>query len=462
MSIVNTVLQYLDSQNIKYSIGRTEARNSSAFRVETVLLKDALGMILVTFPANYGVDLAALGQITHRKLAFAEKKDIQTQLKGIDFPYVLPIGGIWNLQTLVEKRLFSWPHIEFCLNSDYYIRIDAMSYSRLFSSHKGFQFAHNSSEERELSSDDKLSNKQVKDLLNDAEGSKGISQLFNEQNVISKIENTKALPVMPGIVHQLLRLLGNSDANINDLVEIIEQDPALVARIISLSRAAHYAYHGNITTVFDAVYRVIGYEDAIRVALAMIFSRQLQGPLDGRVGLKALWVEAMTIAMAARHIAIKSTMSQYLNPGVMYVAGLLQNIGYLALAHLFPREYAIFNRMVTTMSDTRLADLEAGLSEISPLSVSYRVLSCWNLPGEVLAVATVADKSTVPPEFRAYCDCFTMAKYLMLDCDEEKIYPEEIKSLASRYALDLDDLALAIAEEKVAAEIPFVVDMMLG
>jgi HD-like signal output (HDOD) protein len=462
MSVVKKVLRYLDSQGISYSVGKAESNQTSVYRVETALLKDAQGVVLATYPASQGIDLSAIRQITHRKLGFAEQQDITTTLTDIEFPYILPLGSVWGLQTLVEKALFSWPCIEFNLNNEHFLHIDASNYSRLFPGRRGFKFAHDSECEDAKMNSSKVSQEQVNDLLNDADGSKGISQLFNQENVITRIETAKALPVMPGIVHQLLRLLGNEDANISDLVEIIEQDQALVARVISLSRSVHYAYHGNIANVFDAVYRVIGYEDTLRIALAMIFSRQLQGPLEGRVGLKELWVEAMTVAMASRYIALKSNLGQHLNPGVMYVAALLHNIGYLALAHLFPREYAIFNRMVTTMSDTRLSDLESGMLEISPLSLSSRVLDYWNMPGEAIAVATVAYTQEKVPDFQAYCDCYSIARNLMFDHGDDVIYPQYVKDIASRYGLDLEKLLEGIVEEKVAAEIPFVVDLMLA
>jgi len=462
MPIVKKVLAYLDGQGVSYSIGREASERNHSFEVVTSLLKDGQGGVVVAYPSNRGVDLSAVRQITHRKLEFSEEKDVGSVLPDVDPLYLPPLGGLWNIPVLVEKTLFSWPYLEFSISPDHYIHIDAKSYAQLFPGRRGFDFAYDRRKDDRQQFDKNIDNEQVVELLNEADGKRGIAQLFHEQTVLTRLENTKALPVMPGVVHQLMRLLANSDANIHDLVEIIEQDQALVSRIISFSRSAHFSYMGNITNVFDAVYRVIGYDDAIRISLAMVFSRQLQGPLDGRVGLKALWVEAMGVAMAARQIASESALNQHLNPGLMYVATLLHNIGYQALAHLFPREYAIFNRMVTSMSDVSLLELEATLSEILPQSVSSKVLSLWNMPVEVLAVAKSGLKNEAQFEHRAYCDGFKIAWYLMTTSAQTQDVPDDIRDIATRYALDINELSENLQKAQIEQEIAFVVDMMLA
>ncbi|MDH5545370.1 MAG: HDOD domain-containing protein [Gammaproteobacteria bacterium] len=459
MSTIGEVLQYFQKQKINYSVVKYAGDQECQYRIDTRLLCDTQGLVISAYPKDSNIDLNAIRKITHRKLDFATQECIARYSQTLGTTSVPPLGVLWNIPTLVESCLFSWPFLEFIVDGEHVVRVDAQYFSSLFPGKKGFAFAHRQKVDNSVGESDDMA---THHLLSDVDTTRDSNQLFAETEVLSQLKQVKSLPVMPGIVHQLLRLLGNDEAGIDELVEIVEQDQALSARIVSLARSAHYSFQGDVNSVFDAIYRVIGYDDSVNVALAMLFSHQFHAPHEGRVGVKAIWESSLSEAIVSRYIALHTPLRKRVTAGMSFLAGLLHSIGYLTLAHLFPREYSVLNHIVSGMPETPLPELEDGLMGIRPEQVTVHVLQAWNLPQACIAVCESSD-IPVTSENIAYLHCFRLARFVCANLRKDfSEVPVSVREILQSYDMDLDTLMQAIVKDNVAAEVPFLTEIMLG
>ncbi|MCB2185401.1 MAG: HDOD domain-containing protein [Deltaproteobacteria bacterium] len=205
-----------------------------------------------------------------------------------------------------------------------------------------------------------------------------------------RIFQIERLAAMPQVVMQLVEALKDDLTPLDKLETIIESDPALASRVLSLANSAYYGFYQEITTIRRAVL-AIGFEElrllALGVGLAEFFNpNQIPKGLDG----EQLWIHTLTVSWLAKDLAQRAGHS---SPGEVMVGGLLHDLGKLVLATHFTREYAqVVREALRGPKPYYQVEEEFGLEHTL---VGYWLAKRWNLP-EVLAVA-IRDHHTPPP-----------------------------------------------------------------
>ena len=143
------------------------------------------------------------------------------------------------------------------------------------------------------------------------------------------------IPPLDMAVHRLIEALSDEDISERELASIIDKCPSLSGKIVGLANSAYFRRNNPISSLQDAIF-LIGMRTvksfAIASALLEPFSND-QCPAF-RPGL--FWLHDVLTAQAARELSKKAPKDLALQPEETYLAGLLHNIGLLALAHLFP------------------------------------------------------------------------------------------------------------------------------
>ncbi len=137
-----------------------------------------------------------------------------------------------------------------------------------------------------------------------------------------------------------LRLIAfNPDAQqaSTEIVQIVESDPVLTARVLGLANAAAFGNAGK--PVFDVKTAVLrlGMNTTTRVALAQLAAVWMRKStrMPDRAVLRTLWFEYLLTAFCAHEIAWVLGDSS-VSPNVAYAGGLLHDIGTLALCGAAP------------------------------------------------------------------------------------------------------------------------------
>lgn len=145
------------------------------------------------------------------------------------------------------------------------------------------------------------------------------------------------LPSFPEVVTAVERELARPEPSVRAVSELVEQDPPLAARFLGLANSSFYSRGHSTSDVFQAVSR-LGLAEARQVVLATALLSQF-GKLGG-ADPHRFWVHSLTTALLTRSLAQLSPIPLP-KPLVSaaYLAGLLHDIGALALAHLFPEVY---------------------------------------------------------------------------------------------------------------------------
>jgi HD-like signal output (HDOD) protein len=201
-----------------------------------------------------------------------------------------------------------------------------------------------------------------------------------------RILSCPTLPSLPAVALELLRLCRGEDIDLRDVAEAISRDPALSARVLRAANSASLAARGKVSTLTRAV-PLLGSNATLTLALSFSLVRGRRR--DDRSGFDhhGFWRRAVFSALAGRVLAESGVRSA--DPEEAFLAALLQDLGMLALAEVFPREYGPMCKSAGTDHAT-LVEAERREWGCDHAAVSGLLARTWSLPaffGEAMAAS---------------------------------------------------------------------------
>ena len=149
------------------------------------------------------------------------------------------------------------------------------------------------------------------------------------------IRQTDQLHTIPGVASRLLSLTRDIDYDIRDVVDCLQHDPALVAKVLRTVNSVHFSTLCKVGSLQHAV-TLLGHRSLRLVAMTFGLIEGLTRGAAARV-TRDFWRRALTMATVARRLSLGPTA---IDPSEAYSAGLLADIGVLVLAQAEPTEYA--------------------------------------------------------------------------------------------------------------------------
>jgi len=220
------------------------------------------------------------------------------------------------------------------------------------------------------------------------------------KHVEAKFDELKASGKMPspkGVALAILRLAKKSDVTIDELANVVKTDPSLSGNIIKAANSERSFYSRPIASVQVAVQRLgMGTVKSLALGFSLIDSYR-KGGCRG-FDYSRYWAELLLRAIAVREIAIRTRVAP--SEDIFSVA-LLGEIGRLALATIYPEEYA------RLLEDARqkvgiLSELETRAFYIDHDELTRYILHDWGLP-DILVDTQIAGVSRKDkPDSRQY------------------------------------------------------------
>ena len=197
------------------------------------------------------------------------------------------------------------------------------------------------------------------------------------------------LPAMSEVAQRFLRAIEDSDCQLAELAAIIEQDPALLARLVGVANSAYYAPASPVVTAHEAIFKVLGLNTSKSLVLAVILS----GPFDvsrcPQFPVHDFWLESVFAATLAQTMAPLVRTEPSPAVGAPYLAGLLSQIGLLAMVHVYPVEMGQIIaelREQEVCQPQRLQQLERERLGVNHSEVGAWLARRWHLPTMIVEV----------------------------------------------------------------------------
>lgn len=201
------------------------------------------------------------------------------------------------------------------------------------------------------------------------------------QGGLEGIEATGCLPSPSGVALEIMRLCHSDDASLEQIARVAKSDPALAARLIRASNAPALARSRPTLAIRDAL-MVLGMPVVRQLALGFsLVAEQSRGACEGfDYGL--FWSRSLLVALAAQEVGVRVRV---MDPEELFSCGLLADIGRLALASLFPRDYSQLLRAAKNGSEAEIAGLERARFATDRDQLTQALLGKWGFPKTLLS-----------------------------------------------------------------------------
>ncbi|GAB4546499.1 MAG: hypothetical protein Tsb0013_05380 [Phycisphaerales bacterium] len=199
------------------------------------------------------------------------------------------------------------------------------------------------------------------------------------------LEEIDALPTISHVALRVLEISGTSDADVRKIISLVESDPALTARLLSLCRKATVATAHAVETVERAVL-LLGLHQ-VRSALLSVEVYSLfpagEQDADERIDTKGFWLHSIAVACAAEMLAERYPAGlRSAKPEEAFLCGLLHDLGKLALEKVLPKAYAKVLR-IAREKRVSLAEAERAVLGVDHHTAGRRLAERWGLPHAV-------------------------------------------------------------------------------
>lgn len=190
-----------------------------------------------------------------------------------------------------------------------------------------------------------------------------------ETALARQLERARAsLPVLPQIASTALRLANDPDANLVRFAELVERDPHIAARFMSLANSVLYSRGFKTTTTRDAVVRV-GLAGARDILFQIVYSASTVGLPRFQQSVAASYRRGVLGGLAARLINKVVGLPFPFD----YLCGLLHDIGEA-------RVYRALASIDLPCNERKAAELVAKHHAIA----GSELASAWGLPEDII------------------------------------------------------------------------------
>lgn len=189
------------------------------------------------------------------------------------------------------------------------------------------------------------------------------------------IERIQQLPTLPAVARKLTAVLAKPNFTIPEVSSLVRSDPAMAAEVLRLANSAMIGLRYEVMSIMHGI-SILGTSRLQSLVLTVgmrDFLRGRQGPM-----MRQCWRHHLATAMVAEELAEDCSVER----ADAYTAGLLHDLGYMALISAFP---AVAESLGETWAGLD-ADAERGVFGLDHGQAALLLAEQWGLPSTVRAV----------------------------------------------------------------------------
>ncbi|MFZ1643774.1 MAG: HDOD domain-containing protein [Candidatus Contendobacter sp.] len=419
MNLPDTVRSYLDHRGLPYRLiacrsGETLTQIAESLAIplrriaRMILLKDASGLIMAILPCSHILDFSMLCQLSRRDLEpmYGPETVRFFQSHGCAASSYPPLPEAFGIPALVDHSLDMNDDDEIHFDGgsgNILVQMRSADFRALLTQARWERFAVPMDQldtlisQRTLTSDNLIS----------------FANRYTPAYLRKSVETITELPILPQTAQHILALRANPDVTVQDILRVIEQDPSLAAQVVYWARSSLHRHQRLVDSLETAITQVLGLENTLNLLLGSSVSRTFQIPADGPVGLQAFWRHSVYCAALVGELARQLPETVVVKPGLAYLSGLLHDFGYLALGHLFPARFFLFNRFLAVNRHLPLDVMERYVLGAEHWQIGAWLMQAWAMPEEVVAAVRWHHNEDCTQPYAEYSNLVLIANRLL-------------------------------------------------
>jgi putative nucleotidyltransferase with HDIG domain len=183
------------------------------------------------------------------------------------------------------------------------------------------------------------------------------------------------LPPFPQVALRVLQLANNENVQLHELSELISSDPAFASEVLTIANSLLYAPRFPASSILQAI-AVLGANNLQGLCLT-VGVRGYMGKALNQPAMRAIWRHNLACALIADQLASVG----HLDRDVAYTAGVMHDIGRLALAVIRPKEYSLLLG-AHSGSPASILNAERDLFGWDHCEAGRQLVADWKMPPE--------------------------------------------------------------------------------
>jgi len=193
------------------------------------------------------------------------------------------------------------------------------------------------------------------------------------------VQRIKNLPTIPMIAQEILGVVSKDTTSVGNLEKIVENDPAISAKILSVANSAFFGVNTPAKTLNNAILRV-GFDNVKNIALGISLMTVLGNGKHGKsVDYQRIFNHSVTVGFIGRVIAKRLKVG---GSEEILMHGLLHDIGFLVLNRFFPDNYV--KVLSAFEKGAPLLDAEIDVLGFTHADIGAWLTEQWQLPAGVI------------------------------------------------------------------------------
>ncbi len=257
-----------------------------------------------------------------------------------------------------------------------------------------------------------------------------------DNETFALLEQCKDLPSPPGVADQIIHLSSKSNSNIDTLAEIVSYDPALTAKILRIANSSLYARRAKTENIQQAVV-MFGWEGTLSLALSFSLVSSISKQGDG-LDYSFFWKRSLASAVSCKCLA---DITGYAKKEELFLPGLLQDIGMLAIDKVHPELYSGIGEKQT--NHDYLVNFEKDKLGFDHAVVGAWLLNKWEIPEKITELVSAShgdNMNYINNEYKLPAKCVAFAGVLAdcICCDHaEEGYLKEADTAEKEFGIDI-------------------------
>lgn len=187
------------------------------------------------------------------------------------------------------------------------------------------------------------------------------------------LREVKNLPTLPGIVSKLTRMAEDPDTTTEQMGKVIAKDHILAAKLLKLVNSAFYGFPQRISSINSAII-LLGFN----VIKSLIISASIFEVMEEQD--VELWEHSLGCAVVCSVLAKRLGVK---DPEEVSTAGLIHDIGKVAIKMELPREYEMITGLAQSQGISRI-EAERLVLGLDHAEVGGWLAKSWNLPNKLV------------------------------------------------------------------------------
>ena len=416
-------------------------KQASINLIRLVSIQDSSRKIVAVLPYRSLFDCKAISQEIQSEFDVLKGEEEKNIFSGCKNDSYAPVPELFDCRMVIDASILDLPEVLMQSGDPrLLIKMDKINANLLFQECESLNFA--TSEERLYAG---RNNEPVDS------SSTEIDVSFTQIRLKQRIDETFDLPAMPEIAQDIMKLRVDPSADAVKLAQIVSRDPSLAMQVISWASSPYYGYQGKVDSVETAIARVLGFELVMNLALGISIGKSLKVPMDGPLGVREFWKQAIYSANLAEKLCRAMPVKQRPERGLIYLSGLLHNFGHLLLGHIFPPQFKLVNATVEANPYIAIEDIEFYILGVTHEEIGAWLMHNWHMPDELTVAVHRHHQEEFWSKHSVYSNIVLIANRLLKRINIGDAVETEIPQVTLEL-LSLDDEMLNSALNDIQSE----------